>query len=66
LAPWPRRLPHTLTLSETSLWFNLTVSARRCPHKAAYRFLGQGLSVAELQRQAEALAGRLAGCRRMA
>ena len=58
-AIWPKRLPHHLVLPETSLWVNLEVSARRYPNKAAYLFLGQPLSFATLQAQAEALAGWL-------
>ena len=56
---WPNRLPHELSLPQTSLWFNLEVSARRFPDKAAYRFFGRALSFAELHRQALALAGWL-------
>jgi fatty-acyl-CoA synthase len=58
-AIWPRRLPRALVLPETTLWFNLEVSARRYPDKPAYRFLGRALSYAELLAQAEALAGWL-------
>ncbi len=56
-AIWPKRLPHQLTLPETSLWFNLEVSARRYPNKPAYLFFGQALTFASLLAQAEALAG---------
>ena len=56
---WPPRLPRTLVLPETTLWFNLEVSARRYPHKPAYVFFGQPLSYSELHRQAVALAGWL-------
>ena len=59
LDPWPQRLPRQLVVPETTLWFNLEVSARRYPSKAAYVFLGRALSFAELHRQAEALAGWL-------
>jgi fatty-acyl-CoA synthase len=52
-------LPQNLLLPETSLWFNLEVTATRYPEKDAYRFFGQALSFAELKRQAEALAGWL-------
>jgi fatty-acyl-CoA synthase len=52
-------LPQNLLLPETSLWFNLEVTATRYPAKDAYRFFGQALSFAELKRQAEALAGWL-------
>ena len=59
LAIWPRRLPRALVLPETSLWFNLEVSARRFPSKAAYSFFGRKLNFADLLTQAEALAGWL-------
>jgi fatty-acyl-CoA synthase len=59
LAHWPRRLPRTLAVPETTLWFNLEVAARRWPHKPAYLFFGHALSYLELHRQAEALAGWL-------
>jgi fatty-acyl-CoA synthase len=58
-AVWPRRLPRDLAVPSTTLWFNLEVSARRFPDKAACVFFGQPLSFAELHRQAEALAGWL-------
>ena len=59
LAAWPQRLPHSVVVPETTLWFNLEVSARRYPNKAAYVFFGRTLTFAELHRQAEALAGWL-------
>ena len=58
-AIWPKRLPRQLTIPETSLWFNLEVSARRYPDKPAYVFLGRVLTYAQLLAQAEALAGWL-------
>ncbi len=58
-AAWPARLPQSLVLPETTLWFNLEVSARRYPNKPAYVFFGRELSFAELHRQAEAVAGWL-------
>jgi len=58
-AAWPARLPRSLVIPETTLWFNLEVSARRYPDKAAYVFFGRELSYRELHRQAEALAGWL-------
>jgi fatty-acyl-CoA synthase len=48
-----------LVIPETTLWFNLEVSARRYPRKAAYVFFGQPLSFAQLHSQATALAGWL-------
>jgi fatty-acyl-CoA synthase len=56
---WPARLPRDLVLPQTSLWFNLEVSATRYPDKAAYRFVGRELSFAQLHAQAVALAGWL-------
>jgi fatty-acyl-CoA synthase len=58
-AIWPARLPRELVLPETTLWFNLEVSTRRYPRKAAYVFFGQALSFADLHAQALALAGWL-------
>ncbi|HLL17451.1 MAG TPA: long-chain fatty acid--CoA ligase [Rubrivivax sp.] len=56
---WPKRLPQVLAVPETTVWFNLEVSARRWPNKAAYVFFGHELTFGELHRQAEALAGWL-------
>jgi fatty-acyl-CoA synthase len=56
---WPARLPRELVVPDTTLWFNLEVSARRYPDKAACIYLGRALSYGELHRQAEALAGWL-------
>ncbi len=58
-AAWPKRLPTTLVVPDTTLWFNLEVSARRYPDKAAFVFFGRVLTYAELHSQAEALAGWL-------
>jgi fatty-acyl-CoA synthase len=44
---------------ETSLWFNLEVSARRHPDKVAYLFFGRALTYRALHEEAEALAGWL-------
>ncbi len=56
---WPPRLPRSLVIPETTLWFNLEVTARRYPQKAACQFFGRSITYAELHRQAEALAGWL-------
>ncbi|GAP35771.1 long-chain fatty acid--CoA ligase [Piscinibacter sakaiensis] len=67
LAHWPRRLPRELVLPETSLWFNLEVSATRYPDKPLYLFFGRRHRYAQVRAQAEALAGWLqsvAGVRR--
>jgi fatty-acyl-CoA synthase len=56
---WPKRLPHALVVPRTSLFYNLEVAATRYPDKPAFIFFGRSLSYAQLQRQAEALAGWL-------
>ncbi|HYS11772.1 MAG TPA: long-chain fatty acid--CoA ligase [Burkholderiaceae bacterium] len=56
---WPLRLPKSITLPETTLVFNLDVTATRYPNKDAIRFFGAGLTYAELKRQVDALAGWL-------
>ncbi len=58
-AVWPRRLPRRLAVPETTLWFNLEVTAARWPSKAAYVFVGRELSYRDFKAQAEALAGWL-------
>ena len=56
---WPLRLPTSITLPETTLGFNLDVTAARYPHKDAIRFFGASLTYSELKRQVDALAGWL-------
>ena len=56
---WPDQVPHFLELPQTSLYSNLTVSALRYPQHPAILYYGSALSYAELERQAEALAGYL-------
>jgi len=56
---WPKRLPRELVVPDTTLFFNLEVSARRFPDKPAYLFFGRALSYARLKAQAEAVAGWL-------
>ncbi|TDQ37635.1 long-chain fatty acid--CoA ligase [Tepidicella xavieri] len=48
-AVWPRRLPHAITVPQTSLWFNLEASAARYPDKPATVFFDQTLSYAQLR-----------------
>jgi fatty-acyl-CoA synthase len=64
---WPPKVPKTLSVPRTSLYFNLEVSARRYPDKCAIYFYGTELSYGELRHAAEALAGflqRACGVRR--
>ena len=56
---WPRHLPTSLTTPRTSVWYNLEVSAKRYPDKAATIFYDSRLTYAELARDAERLAGFL-------
>jgi fatty-acyl-CoA synthase len=58
-AHWPPGVPKTLTVPRTSLYYNLEVSARRYPDKAAIVYYGRPISYAELEREANALAGYL-------
>ncbi len=56
---FPRRLPFHLTLPETSLWYNLEVSARRFPERAALIFGSASINYRDFHRRCEALAGFL-------
>ena len=56
---WPHEVPKKLHYPETSLWFNLEVSARRHPDKAAFICYDNAMSFARLKSEAEALAGFL-------
>ena len=56
---WPQRLPRKLVVPSTSLSFNLDVTARRFPDKAATIFFGREMSFTELQAGAESVAGWL-------
>ncbi len=58
---WPKRLPHAITLPETSLWDNLETNARRYPHKSALVFFGTVITYRELLQKAERLAACLRG-----
>ncbi len=58
-AHWPPGLPKTLSVPRTSVVFNLEVSARRYPDKAALDYYGHRIAYAELKRQVDALAGFL-------
>ena len=58
-AVWPDLVPPFLELPATSLYSNLSVSALRYPHHPAIIYYGTTLTYAELERQAEALAGYL-------
>jgi len=56
---WPRRLPRRINPPQTSLFYNLEVSARRYPGKAATVFFDQVTTYASLHQQVERLAAWL-------
>ncbi len=58
-AHWPPGVPKALSIPQTSLYYNLEVSARRYPDKAAIIYYGSTLSYAALEREVAALAGFL-------
>ncbi|MEJ7928994.1 long-chain fatty acid--CoA ligase [Ramlibacter sp. AN1015] len=58
---WPKRLPYSLVAPQTSLWDNLSISARRYPDKAALVFFDRHLTYSQLHAQAERLAAHLHG-----
>lgn len=57
---WPSRLPHAITVPDTSLWFNVVANALRYPRKAALVFMGRETSYRRLHDEAERLAAQLA------
>ena len=59
LAHWPPGLPHHLTLPQTSLVYNLEVSAARFPDKPFIVFYDTQISFARFKREVEHLAGHL-------
>ncbi len=56
---WPRRMPRTLTLPETSVYQNLKVSATRYPEKTAIVHYGTEVPYGRLHDEVNALAGYL-------
>jgi len=56
---WPRGLPRHIELPDTSIWFNLEVSATRYPNKPAVVFYDSVLAYSQLRCDAERLAGFL-------
>ncbi|MDM7948073.1 long-chain fatty acid--CoA ligase [Hydrogenophaga sp.] len=56
---WPKRLPRSIRPPQTSLWFNLVVSAQRYPDKPALVFFDRQISYRELHDQAERVAAHL-------
>ena len=58
-AVWPKRLPHSLVAPQTSLWFNLQISALRYPDKLALVFMGKTWTYQQLLKSAEHIASAL-------
>jgi fatty-acyl-CoA synthase len=56
---WPRHAQHHLDAPATNLFYNLEVSARRQPRKAALIYYDTALSYPQLHDEAERLAGYL-------
>ncbi|WP_020204593.1 MULTISPECIES: long-chain fatty acid--CoA ligase [Cupriavidus] len=56
---WPKRVPTEIVSPETSLWYNLVVSAHRYADKAAIRYFGNAITFRQLEAQASAVAGWL-------
>ena len=60
-AHWPKRVPRSLTIPETTLCYNLDVSATRYPNKTAIVYYGREITYRELATAVNRLAGYLAG-----
>src|SRR6218665_1202497 len=58
-AHWPPGLPRQLTLPQTSLWFNVEVSATRYPDKPYLIYYDTPLSYAQFRDECERVAGWL-------
>jgi fatty-acyl-CoA synthase len=56
---WPDKMPRELYYPETSLYYNLEVTASRFPTKPAAIFYGTSHSYSEVKRDVDALAGFL-------
>ena len=59
LAHWPQGLSRSTQLPQTSLYFNLEVSAARYPDKPAIHFYGSTIRYARLKREVDALISSL-------
>ena len=58
-AHWPPGLPRQLTLPQTSLWYNVEVSATRYPDKPCIVYYDSPLSYAQFRAECERVAGWL-------
>jgi fatty-acyl-CoA synthase len=58
-AYWPKRVPHSLMVPETTLCYNLEVSATRYPGKTAVTYYGREMTYRELATEVNRLASYL-------
>lgn len=56
---WPNHAPHSLTLPDTTLYYNLEVAATRYPHKTAIVYYGRTITYRELLGDVNRMAGYL-------
>ena len=56
---WPPQVPRHMTVPETSLWYNVEVSAARYPNKPCMIFYDKVITYAAFKQEAERLAGHL-------
>jgi fatty-acyl-CoA synthase len=56
---WPKRLPKSIVAPDTTLWFNLDVSAKRYPNRIAFVFFDTTITFRALHAAVESLAGWL-------
>ncbi|HLM53870.1 MAG TPA: AMP-binding protein, partial [Pseudoxanthomonas sp.] len=59
LSHWPPGLPLHLELPQTSIHYNLEVSAKRYPRRTAIAYYGTGIDYGTLRAEVDALAGFL-------
>lgn len=56
---WPKRVPHSLTIPETTLCYNLEVSSTRYPRKTAIVYYGREIAYRQLADEVTRMAGYL-------
>lgn len=56
---WPKRLPKSLTIPETTLYDNLAISAKKYPQKIAIQYYGKTYTYKQLLDEVNQLAGYL-------
>lgn len=56
---WPKRVPVSITIPQTSIVHNLQVTASRYPDQTAIYYYGQSLTYRQLMEKVEALSGAL-------